>query len=104
MEDHPLDLSSLDPDTDPLAADRFLTAVMSVVAMRERPTDPDVLTGVWMLARPLLLAASVMLALATAVAVRDRSARIEPARTVAEAVGIPPEFLGGPLGVGGARR
>jgi hypothetical protein len=93
MSEDPVDLSSLDPDNDPSAADQFVSAVLRRVDARGRPRAPDAFVGVWALWRPLLVAAAAMLAILARDAVRGRAPQPAAARTVAEAVGIPPEFL-----------
>lgn len=93
--DQRLDLHALDPDADPAAQARFIDAVMTRVAEQRTlyPAPADPLWGVWSLARPLIAAAAVLLVVAGAMTVRARQPRPDVPRTVAEAVGIPPEFL-----------
>lgn len=96
MSDDPLDLSALDPDAgDPGAEARFVDAVMTRVVARgtRYPMRADPLWGVWSLARPLALAASLAIAVAGVLAVRAlRPSRVAP-DTVAESVGVPPELI-----------
>jgi anti-sigma-K factor RskA len=101
MHDDPIDLTPLDPDADPGAEERFVGAVMSRIATRANPypVKVDALWGAWSLARPVLIAASVVIVVAGVLAVR--AARETGARplTVADAVGVPPEFLYGAIPV-----
>jgi hypothetical protein len=99
MHDDPIDLTPLDPDADPLAEERFVRAVMSRTAVRPTPYAGriDVLWGASSLARPVLIAASVVIVLAGALVARAaRDGRDTRPLTVADAVGLPPEFRGGP--------
>ena len=88
-----LDLHALDPDIDPLEADRFATAVMSRIARSPAisaiPVDP--LYGLWSIAPACLIAASIVLVAALG-AQREHS-RIGPPATIAEAVGVPADYL-----------
>jgi hypothetical protein len=101
MPDEPIDLTPLDPDADPGAAERFVETVMSRIASRANPYPPrvDALWGASSLARPVLIAASVAIVAAGIVLVREsRSAAAGP-RTVAESLGVPPMFqVAGALG------
>jgi hypothetical protein len=94
MPDDPIDLTPLDPDADPGAEERFVGAVMARIAARANPYPArvDALWGVWSLARPVLVAAS--LAIVAAGLFLMRAAREESRRplTVAESLGVPPEF------------
>ena len=94
MPDDPIDLTPLDPDADPRAEDRFVRAVMSRVAARANPYPmrADPLWGVWSLARPVLVAASVAMLIAGVVIVRARRDEARGPLTVAESLGVPPEF------------
>jgi hypothetical protein len=95
MSDRPIDLRALDPDLDPSAEERFVSGVMSRIESHGGATSPrmDVLLAIWSLARPVLVAASLVLFATLAMYVRrsERSPR-RPA-TVAEAVGVPAMFL-----------
>ena len=94
MRDNPIDLTPLDPDAEAGAEERFVNAVMSRVAMTgsRYPVRVDVLWGAWSFARPVLIAASIAIVVATLALVR--SSRAEPRRpsTVAESIGVPPVF------------
>ena len=59
----PFDLRALDPDMDPLAADRFAGAVMSRIARSAAlPTiPPDPLFGLWSMAPVFFIAASIVI-------------------------------------------
>ena len=94
MSDDPIDLTPLDPDADPNAEERFVGSVMSRVGQRGNlyPVKADPLWGAWSLARPVLIAASVAIALAGLVLAR--STRDDRPLTVAESLGVPPEFVG----------
>ena len=96
MRDDPIDLTPLDPDADPGAEDRFVHAVMSRIAARANPypVRVDALWGVWSLARPVLLAASIAIVVAGLILVRARREESRGPLTVAESLGIPPEFQG----------
>jgi hypothetical protein len=102
MQDDPIDLSALDPDADPAAEDRFVGAVMTRVAATPNPypVRVDALWGAWSLARPVLLAASVVIAIAGIVLTRQPADDGAPL-TVAESVGVPMPFraagAGGPI-------
>jgi hypothetical protein len=52
-DDDKLNLSALDPDADPRAAERFVQSVMGRVEARPRPEvlPADPLVGIWSLAR-----------------------------------------------------
>ncbi|MFN8583008.1 MAG: hypothetical protein U0163_18790 [Gemmatimonadaceae bacterium] len=98
-DDRPLDLSALrapassnprpHSSTDEEA---FVGAVMGAIQMtRSARRTSDPLLGLRDLAVPFLAAASLIIA---ALAWQDRMASAaRPPRTVAEAVGVPPEFL-----------
>ena len=93
-DDVRLDLSALDPDADATAADRFVGAVMERVALRPRPeTMPsDPLVGIWSLVRSPALAAGILIVAALgAYGLRQQSS--DHPRNIAEAMGVPPEFL-----------
>ena len=97
MHDDPIDLTALDPDASPGAEARFVGAVMSRIAERGNPypVRVDALWGVWSLARPVSIAASIAILVAgllIAGAVLDDH---RGPLTVAESLGIPPEFGGG---------
>lgn len=88
-------LRPLDPDADPLAAERFERAVaMRIAALGAAPSVPtDPLYGLWSLPRPLLLAASVLaIAVIGVSASRKTRASAAPA-TIAESMGVPPQLL-----------
>jgi len=94
MHDDPIDLTPLDPDADPGAEERFVGAVMSRVAGRPKryPVRVDPLLGAWSLARPVLIAASIAIVVAGFFLARaTRDAQRGPL-TVAESLGVPPEF------------
>jgi hypothetical protein len=91
--DKPIDLRALLPGNDAAAEAKFVGGVMERVGRPPRQRSPiDPLWGVWSLARPLLTAAAIVLALAGGLRVRTRRP-VDAPNTVAEAVGIPPEFL-----------
>jgi hypothetical protein len=94
MPDDPIDLTPLDPDADPSAEDRFVGAVMSRIAARANPypMPVDALWGVWSLARPVLVAASIAIVVAGLSIVRARRDESRGPLTVAESLGVPPEF------------
>ena len=93
-----VDLTPLDPDSVPRAEDRFVDAVMARVSA-SAPSQPpsanpfDPFWGAWSLARPVLIAASVVIVIASVVLVRGATAPDPRPQTVAESVGVPPEFL-----------
>lgn len=92
------DLSALDPDRDAGAADRFVAGVMARVAARPAPRalPADPLVGIWSLVRSPAIAAGIIIA-ATIGAVGVRMNRGEPPpQTIAQAMGVPAEFLDGP--------
>ena len=93
MHDDPIDLTSLDPDADPGAEDRFVGAVMGRIAMtpNQYPLEVGILWGASSLARPVLLAASIAIAAAGVVLARSANSSGAPL-TVAESVGVPMEF------------
>lgn len=93
-EDPRIDLSAIDPDRDPAAADRFVASVMARVAARPLPAamPADPLIGIWSMLRTPAIAAGVVLAVAVG-ALGIRMNRDEPPRTIAQAIGVPVEFL-----------
>lgn len=93
MRDDPIDLTPLDPDATVGAEDRFVDAVMARIATRPNPypVQVGVLWGAWSLARPVLIAASVAIVVASIVIARNSVADDAP-QTVAESVGVPPMF------------
>jgi hypothetical protein len=93
MPDDPIDLTPLDPDADPSAEDRFVSSVMSRIAAGANPypVRVDLLWGVWLLGRPVLVAASAAILIAGVAIVRARREARGPL-TVAESLGVPPEF------------
>ena len=94
MPDDPIDLTLLDPDADPGAEDRFVDAVMSRIAARANPYPMrvDALWGAWSLARPVLVAASIAIAVAGLLLVLAKREEARGPLTVAESLGVPPEF------------
>ena len=94
MQDDPLDLTALDPDADPSAEERFVGAVMARVAAKPNPypMSADVLWGAWSVARPVLLAASIVIVIAGVALARESSAEPRGPLTVAESLGVPMEF------------
>jgi len=95
-DDVPLDLrrlrQSLPPDS-PANEDAFVNAVMEEIRQRGttvRVADP--LVGLRDLALPFLAAASLLVAAAIAWHERVETGEHRP-RSVAEALGVPPEFL-----------
>ncbi|HUQ82857.1 MAG TPA: hypothetical protein VM076_17025, partial [Gemmatimonadaceae bacterium] len=88
--------TSLDPDRDAGAADRFVGSVMTRIAAAPNPYPMrmGVLWGASSLARPVLLAASIAIIAAGVVLVRDARDDSGAPRTVAESVGMPMEFRG----------
>ena len=103
MHDDPIDLTGLDPDLDPGAEDRFVGAVMSRLGSSETvyPIRVDALWGAWSLAKPVLIAASIAIAVAGSLIARAASESNAP-RTVAESVGLPPQFQAGLIAQRGA--
>jgi hypothetical protein len=96
MHDDPIDLTPLDPDMDPSAEDRFVGSVMSRVgsSVTVYPMPVDALWGAWSLAKPVLIAASIAIAVAGSFIARATSESGAP-RTVAESVGLPLQFQSG---------
>ena len=96
MHDDPIDLTPLDPDQDPGAEDRFVGAVMSRVGSSATlyPMRVDPLWGAWSLAKPVLIAASIAIAVAGSLIARSTNESTAPL-TVAESVGLPPQFQAG---------
>ena len=93
MHDDPIDLTALDPDADPRAAEHFVGAVMSRIASRPNlyPVHVDVLWGAWSLARPVMIAASIAIVVAGVFIARTARDARGPL-TVAESLGVPPAF------------
>ena len=93
MHDDPVDLTPLDPDADPAEEVRFVGAVMTRIASQPNPYPPrvDVLWGAWSFARPVLIAASIVIVAAGILVVRGERDAAAP-RTVAESMGVPPVF------------
>jgi hypothetical protein len=89
----PFDLRALDPDMDPLAADRFAGAVMSRIARSAAlpAIPPDPLFGLWSMAPAFLIAASIVIV--ASLGVPREHGRIGPPTTIAEAVGVPADYL-----------
>jgi hypothetical protein len=104
MHGDPIDLTPLDPDREPGAEDRFVGAVMSRVDASDTryPMPVDALWGAWSLAKPVLIAASIAIAVAGTVIARATTASNAP-RTVAESVGLPRQFQAGLLAQPGAQ-
>jgi hypothetical protein len=104
MHDDPIDLTGLDPDQDPGAEDRFVGAVMSRVgaSATRYPVRVDPLWGAWSLAKPVLIAASITIAVAGSLIARATREASAP-RTVAESIGQPPQFQVGLLAQPGAQ-
>ena len=98
VPDDPIDLTALDPDADPRNAERFVDAVMTRIstAPNPYPVRVDVLWGAWTLARPVLIAASLVIVVAGAIVGRATSAVDRGPLTVAESLGVPPGFSVGP--------
>ncbi len=94
MRDDPVDLTPLDPDADPAAEDRFVSAVMTRIGGQQNPYPPrvDLLWAAWSMARPVSIAASIAIVAAGVVMARSRTADRGP-RTVAESVGVPAMFV-----------
>jgi hypothetical protein len=94
MPDDPIDLTPLDPDADPGAEDRFVGAVMSRIAARANPYPMrvDALWGAWSVARPVLVAASIAIAVTGLLLVHARREEARGPLTVAESLGVPTEF------------
>ncbi|MEO7457339.1 MAG: hypothetical protein ABIY52_13835 [Gemmatimonadaceae bacterium] len=101
MPEHPIDLRPLDPD-DALdaggAEQAFVSRVMAGVERQAGlyPLRADPLSAIWSLARPMLLAASIVLAAAATLFLNGRAEAARPPMTVAAAVGVPPMFLARP--------
>jgi hypothetical protein len=107
VRDDPIDLAALDPDADSGAEERFVGAVMTRIAAQPTPypVRVDVLWGAWSLARPVLIAASVVIVVAGVVLARASSEARRGPLTVAESLGVPPMFsvAGAPIDGGGPR-
>lgn len=106
MHDDPIDLTPLDPDADPGAEERFVGAVMSRVAGRPQPypVRMDPLLGAWSLARPVLVAASLTIVVAGYFLARATRDNARGPLTVAESLGVPPEFQAVLTSTGGQPR
>ena len=90
--DEPIDLSPLAPDVDSAAADRFVASVLGRIETAGlRPSRGDLASGIGVFARPVLLAASVAIAIAGSIVIRARIRHAGPA-TVAQSLGVPPDF------------
>jgi hypothetical protein len=94
-EDGRVDLSAIDPDRDPAAADRFVATVMARVRASESrapfPTDP--LMGIWSMMRAPALAAGILIAVAVGTAGLRVNRRPAAPETIVQAIGVPAEFL-----------
>jgi hypothetical protein len=87
-----IDLSALDPDRDTDAADRLIRNVRAGY-QQHYPATPELLVSVWTTSpRALLGAIAIAATMVIAVRLTDTRAPLPPT-TVAEAIGIPPEFL-----------
>ena len=96
MTEDQIDLSPLDPDADPVAEGRFVDAVMARVVARPQGArlHIDPLIGVWSIMRSPALAAGIVIAVAVgALGLRMKSSVEAKPVTVAEALGVPAEFL-----------
>jgi hypothetical protein len=96
-DDDKLNLSALDPDADRAAAERFVGAVMARVDNRPRPESmpADPLVGIWSLMRSPAIAAGIILVAALGtLALRQRQPR--GPQTIAQAMGVPADFLTAP--------
>ena len=104
--DDPIDLTALDPDADAGAEERFVGAVMTRIATQPNPYPVriDVLWGAWSLARPVLIAASVVIVAAGVVLARTVTVASRGPVTVAESLGVPPMFSVAGASVGGQPR
>jgi hypothetical protein len=94
-EEPRLDLSPIDPDRDPVAADRFVNEVMARIGTRPVPAamPDDPLVGIWSLMRSPALAAGIVIAAALgAYGLVKRNSSDRP-QTIAQAMGVPAEFL-----------
>jgi hypothetical protein len=96
MTDDPLDLTPLDPDHDPRAADRFVAGVMGRLAANPDPYPVPVglVWGLSSMALPVAAAALVILALAAGLEIRSAVADPPAPQTVAESIGVPGLFHG----------
>lgn len=86
-----LDLSALDPDRDGDAADRLVRNVRAGCQQRY-PAAPELLMSVWTTS-PRALLGVVAVAATVLVAVRLADTPVQSApTTIAESIGVPPEF------------
>ena len=98
MTDDPFDLTPLDPDHDPGAADRFVAGVMGRIAANPDPypVPVGVVWGMASMVTPVAIAATVILALAATLMLRSGPSGPPVPETVAESIGVPDLFRGAP--------
>jgi hypothetical protein len=91
-----IDFSALDPDAGGSGEERFVRGVMDRVGGRTAPSRMglDPLVGIWTLMRSPALAAGLLIAVAIgAVELKLRTEASAAPTTVAQAIGVPAEFL-----------
>jgi hypothetical protein len=100
MMDEPIDLQPLDADRIPGSDRRFVDAVMSRVGAMPLPASQvDPLAGVGSSALAIGIAASLAIFAIAATAIREPVPSFPSApRTIAESIGVPPDFLALPVG------
>ncbi len=93
-DETPFDLSALDPDRDPTAQERLVRDVLHG-RQRRYPAQPESLVSVWATSPHLGIVLLAMAATLLLIVGMDRRDDTAPPRTVAESLGVPPEFLDG---------
>jgi hypothetical protein len=90
-----VDLRALDPDTDPLEAERFATAVMDRIASSATPPaiPLDPLYGLWSISPAFLVAASILIVAVLGVQREHARNSVGRPMTIAEAVGVPADYV-----------
>ena len=92
--DDPVDLAPVAFDRHPDAEERFVRAVMSRIdAAGSMPENVGPFAGVALYSRFFAIAASLIVLITGAEFLRQRADSGSGPRTVAEAIGVPPEFL-----------
>ncbi|GEM_PF-4076797 len=88
MSDDPIDLSALRRPSDAAIEDRVVAAVRRQLALRE-PMAPGLALALWAWARPALIAAGLIVAVAGGVLLGAPGGRWAAPTTTWESVGVP---------------
>jgi hypothetical protein len=88
MSDDPIDLSSLRDALEQSVEDRVVKAVLQRVAS-DRATEPDIVAAIWSLARPTLIAATLVIGIGGSIVLQARPARLAAPTTIWQSFGLP---------------